>query len=172
MSASTNRIVSAAAQKVCAELLEGRVLMAADPLIASIDGTGHNLAHATWGSAGTDFLRTAQAAYADGVSSPGGTSRPSARVISNAVSAQGDTGTEDDGSAGGNDRAMSAFVYAWGQFVDHDLDLTNTQTQAPVESFNVAVPSGDPSFDPNNTGTQVIPLTRSQYDPATGTSAG
>ena len=32
------------------------------------------------------------------------------------------------------------------------------------------MPTGDPSFDPNNTGTQVIPLNRSQYDPATGTT--
>src|SRR4051812_1100196 len=128
MSASTNRnrIVTAAAQKVCAELLEGRVLMAADPLIASFDGTGHNLAHPTWGSAGVDYLRTPAAAYADGVPTQGGTSRPSARVISNAVDVQSST---DDG----NDRQMSAFVYAWGQFVDHDLDLTNAST--PAESF-------------------------------------
>src|SRR6478609_10550496 len=146
MSASmTNRIVTVAAQKVCAELLEGRILMAADPLIASFDGTGHNLTHPAWGSAGIAYLRTAPAAYADRVSSPGGTSRPSARVISNAVDVQE---TSDDG----NDRQMSAFVYAWGQFVDHDLDLTNAAT--PAESFDVAVPSGDPSFDPNNTGTQ------------------
>src|SRR5688572_27321065 len=110
MSASTNRIVTAAAQKVSAELLEGRVLMAADPLIASIDGTGHNLVNPTWGRAGASYLRLAPAAYADGVSAPGGTSRPSARVISNTVSAQ-------DEDAEGNDRDMSAFVYAWGQFV-------------------------------------------------------
>src|SRR5205085_1277886 len=69
----------------------------------------------------------------------------------------------------GNDRDMSAFVYAWGQFVDHDLDLTNSAT--PTESFPVAVPSGDSSFDPAGTGTQTIPLSRSQYDSATGTSA-
>src|SRR5205085_6547125 len=109
---TNNRIaISAAAQKVCAELLEGRILMAADPLIASIDGTGHNLAHSTWASVGVDFLRLSPAAYADGVSTPGGTSRPSARAISNAVSAQ-----DEDQEA--NDRDMSAFVYAWGQFVD------------------------------------------------------
>ena len=34
----------------------------------------------------------------------------------------------------------------------------------------VAVPTGDPSFDPLGTGTQTIPLTRSIYDSATGTS--
>jgi peroxidase len=34
----------------------------------------------------------------------------------------------------------------------------------------VSVPTGDPSFDPNNTGTQTIPLNRSLYDLSTGTS--
>ena len=33
------------------------------------------------------------------------------------------------------------------------------------------MPGGDPSFDPANTGTQVIPLNRSVSDSATGTSA-
>ena len=57
-------------------------------------------------------------------------------------------------------------IYAWGQFIDHDLDLTGNATQA----FNIPVPTGDPSFDPNGTGTQIIPLNRSISDPATGTS--
>ncbi len=64
---------------------------------------------------------------------------------------------------------MSAFVYAWGQFIDHDLDLTSSAT--PSTAFNISVPTGDPSFDPHGTGTQVIPLSRSKYDPTTGTNA-
>src|SRR5207248_832194 len=68
-----------------------------------------------------------------------------------------------------SDRLMSAMIYAWGQFLDHDLDLTPSAT--PAQAFNVAVPTGDPSFDPAGTGTQVIPLNRSLFDPATGTSA-
>ena len=64
-----------------------------------------------------------------------------------------------------SDRMLSAMVYTWGQFIDHDLNLTPTATG---ESFNISVPKGDPSFDPNSTGTQVIPLRRSEYDPATG----
>jgi hypothetical protein len=59
-------------------------------------------------------------------------------------------------------------IYAWGQFLDHDLDLTNTAS--PAEAFPIAVPTGDAYFDPASTGTQTIPLSRSQYDPATGTS--
>src|SRR5439155_13562961 len=98
---------------------------------------------------------------ADGISTPAGTDRPSARAVSNAVAA-----ADPDGTL--NDRNLSAFVYAWGQFLDHDLDLT--PGASPAETFNVAVPAGDPSFDPFNTSQHVIPLNRSLYDLTTGTS--
>src|SRR5207248_11519441 len=62
----------------------------------SIDGSGNNLAHPTWGEAGTDFLRVAPAQYADGVSAPAGASRPSARVVSNTVSDQQRQDTVND----------------------------------------------------------------------------
>lgn len=148
--------------------LEERALPATNPLappvmgpsaVYSIDGSGNNLANPTWGATGTQYLRIANAEYADGISTPAGADRPSARAISNALATQGaDTLT--------NDRLMSAFVYAWGQFVDHDLDLTNSAS--PKESFNIQVPKGDASFDPNSTGTQFIPLSRSIYDAKTG----
>lgn len=124
--------------------------------VRSIDGSGNNAAHPDWGKAGTDFLRKAPAAYADGVSAPAGADRPSARQVSNTVSDQGD----DDVT---NSRGLSAMVYAWGQLIDHDLDLTRAGT---TEEFDVAVPAGDPSFDPDGTGTQVIPLARSAFDGA------
>src|SRR5580765_2218397 len=71
----------------------------------SIDGTGNNLTHTDWGSAGVDFLRRAAAQYADGLSSPAGANRPDARTISNALADQPD-GTPT------NNRQMSAFIYA------------------------------------------------------------
>jgi hypothetical protein len=141
--------------------LEDRVQPAVG--IRSIDGTGNNPAHPDWGSAGTDLLRLAPAAYADGVSAPAGATRPSARDVSNAVADQGDQDII-------NSRLMSAMVYAWGQFIDHDLDLTPNAT--PAQPFNVPVPAGDPFFDPTGTGTQVIALNRSLSDPATGTGPG
>src|SRR5689334_6184224 len=68
------------------ESLEGRVLMsAAASTIRSVDGSGNNLAHATWGATSAALLRLAAAEYTDGVSSPAGADRPSARAISNAV---------------------------------------------------------------------------------------
>jgi len=128
----------------------------------SIDGTGNNLANPEWGSAGQQLLRVAPAEYGDGVSTPAGADRPSAREISNLVSAHSDEATP-------NDRGTTAYIYIWGQFLDHDLDLTRTAT--PRESFPIDVPAGDPFFDPDGTGTQTLPFNRSVYDASTGTDA-
>src|SRR5205823_8453791 len=128
----------------------------------SIDGSGNNLTHLDWGAVGQDLLRTAPAQYADGFSALGGATRPSARLISDLV--------VTDASLP-NSRFMSDWVYAWGQFIDHDLDLTSGGTGGQYQSANVAVPTGDPYFDPNGTGTQVIYFSRSEYDPNTGTGA-
>lgn len=139
------------------EHLEERTLLSA----SRIGGVGNNLLHPTWGTAGSTFLRTAPAEYEDGVSTPAGANRPSARAISNAVADDG------DGEAI-SDRLMSAMIYAWGQFLDHDIDLTNT---GGTEKVTAAVPKGDPFFDPLGTGTKTISTTRSVFDPTTGTSA-
>jgi len=129
--------------------------------IRALDGSNNNLAHPDWGAVGADLLRVAPAEYADGRAAPAGADRPSARAVSNAL-------VEQDGDVL-NDRDLSAMVYAWGQFLDHDLDLT--PAGSPAVAFNVAVPKGDPEFDPTGTGTKTIGLTRSLFDSATGTSA-
>jgi hypothetical protein len=131
----------------------------ATPAVESITGANVNLQHPTWGQAGNDLLRSATSLYGDGISTPNGANLPSARLISNVVGSQTDDVLDN--------RDVSAFIWAWGQFIDHDLDLTPT-SDVP---FNISVPSGDPQFDPTGTGTQVIPDTRSVTDPATGTSA-
>ncbi len=127
----------------------------------SIDGTGNNLANPEQGSTNESLLRVADADYSDGVSAPAGTDRPSAREISNLLSAE-------DGVDTRNDRGLSAFLYVWGQFLDHDIDLT--QAQVDGESFAIEVPSGDALFDPTVSGAASIPLTRSQFVSTTGTS--
>jgi len=122
------------------------------------DGSNNSLLHPSWGEAGSQLLRIAPAAYADGLSAPAGQDRPGAREISNTVCALADDTVH-------NDRSMSDWVYAWGQFVDHDLDLTTTGSTP----FDIPVPLGDPFFDPNSTGTQFIALDRSNFDDGTGT---
>jgi hypothetical protein len=141
------------------EFLETRCLLSGG--FRSIDGTGNNLANPDWGSAGTDLLRVAPASYGDGISTPAGADRPSARLISNVMADQTDDVI--------NQRFMSDFVYVFGQFLDHDIDLTASDP-SPSAAFNVPVPTGDPYFDPKGTGTQLIYFNRSVFDPATGTS--
>ncbi len=141
---------------VVIEPLEARHLMAAD--LRTFDGTLNNLSQPEWGSAGEDLLRVAPADYGDGISTPAGADRPSAREISNAMAAETDEVLSD--------RNLSALAYAWGQFVDHDIDLTSGS--AAYEAMPIAVPSGDPYFDPTGQGDVTIPMSRSNYDPTTG----
>jgi hypothetical protein len=136
-------------------------LLALSDEVRTYDGWGNNLANPTWGAANTQLLRNTPVDYGDGMASPAGADRPSARAISNAVLAQ-------SGSILSS-RHLSAFVFQWGQFLDHDLDLSGAAS--PAEFFPIPVPAGDPFFDPLNTGAMFIPLSRSIYDLATGTSA-
>jgi len=123
----------------------------------SYDGVGNNLANPTWGAAGASLLRLSANGYGDGVSSLGGGTRPGPREISNAI-------VQQSGSIL-NSRNLSDWVWQWGQFVDHDLDLV--PAASPAEPSNIAVPPGDPVF-----GFPTIPFNRSTYDPASGTGPG
>ena len=62
---------------------------------------------------------------------------------------------------------LSDLTWVWGQFLDHDIDLT--EPAEPHEAFNIAVPEGDEHFDPARTGEAEIELNRSTFDPTTGT---
>ncbi|MCG8403951.1 MAG: PEP-CTERM sorting domain-containing protein [Phycisphaerales bacterium] len=128
----------------------------------SIDGTGNNVANPNWGSADTQLLRLGSSDYGDGISTPAGASRASPRAISNAVAHQ--TGSIL------NNRNLTDYVWQWGQFLDHDIDLT--AGASPAEPFDIAVPAGDAWFDPFNTGVETIGMNRSVYDAATGTGVG
>jgi len=120
----------------------------------SINGEGNNIANPAFGEAETELLRLTPNAYEDGFSTPRGgesaSTLPSARAISNAVSSQP---TSQPNSVGATD-----WIWQWGQFIDHDLDLSGGA--AIAEPFNIAVPTGDTSFDPTATGTATIGLNR------------
>lgn len=124
----------------------------------SFDGLGNNRANPLQGIAGAAFDRILSAAYRDSVSAPSGADRPSARAISNTVSAQPRL---IPSAAGASD-----FLWQWGQFLDHDITLTGTAV--PNEAFDVAVPKGDTYFDPTGTGTVTIPVGRSVYKTVNG----
>ncbi|OYP36157.1 hypothetical protein CGZ80_10220 [Rhodopirellula sp. MGV] len=133
-----------------------------EPEIQSFDGSGNNLDHPEWGTAGSEFSRQVEPDYADGVSTPSGDDRVSAREISNLVFDQ-DESIESS-------RGLSGFIWQFGQFIDHDIDLTQNADPASGEAFDIEVPAGDPHFDPLGTGEMEIGLTRSQGAEGTGDS--
>ena len=122
----------------------------------SIDGTGNNLTHHEWGSAGQQLLRLTSVAYGDGIATPAGEYRPSPRAISNAFCKQA--------APSSNSKGLSNFIWAFGQFLDHELDLT--EGAKPPEPFNMSAPANDPDL-PNAS----IGFGRSDYDRTTGDSA-
>jgi hypothetical protein len=128
------------------------------PEVRSIDGIGNNLENSHWGAVGIEFVRLVDADYADGTGLPPEADRPSARVVSNLVADQQGSIPSENG--------LSDLIWQWGQFIDHDIDLTR---EGDGESFNVLVPSGDPMFDPLATGDAEIGLVRSASSEASGT---
>ena len=130
----------------------------------TLDGSGNNLANPQWGAINTPLLREASGAhYTDGIWAPNGDSRPSARVISNALQAEASVPTLDP-------RGLTTLASMWGQFVTHDMDLR--VDKLPLENFYVPVPMGDPQFDPFQLGNQNIIFYRSECAAGTGTGAG
>lgn len=128
----------------------------------SFDGTGNNVSQPELGSTDEQLLRVAPAAYSDGISSPAGADRANPRAISNLLSAQDEDSVKSE-------RDLSAYVYVWGQFIDHDISLTSAPTSG-TESMDIAIPAGDEFFDPDGSGDAKLSFTRSRFDPTTGTS--
>ena len=125
----------------------------------SIDGSSNNLADPTMNQTGTDFARVGPANFSDGISAM--TPGPNPRDISNILVAQADTGEDGPHLMDDNGVALSGMMYAWGQFVDHDLDLEKGGTTTDI---SITVPANDEFLPPGST----IPLTRVAIDPATG----
>ena len=118
----------------------------------SIDGMNNNPIINNFGATGVNLRRRVPSAYVDhhGAS---GRDRPNPREISNLVCNQ-------VGSIP-NSRMLSSMVWQWGQFIDHDIVLT--ESAIPTESLPIGVPTGDVFFDPFQTGVMEIPFSRSEY---------
>ncbi|MGB3401534.1 MAG: peroxidase family protein [Microcoleaceae cyanobacterium] len=128
----------------------------------TINGAENNPNNPDWGTPETQLSRLTPVAYEDSISEPRGGDTsvlPSPREISNIVFDQSESIL--------NSAGVSDWFWQWGQFLDHDLDLTPATSG---EAFNILVPAGDAEFDPTNTGNQEIDLTRSIFDSSTGTS--
>jgi hypothetical protein len=134
--------------------------------VRSITGVGNNLVNTTLGAAGTDLLRVSPVAYGDGISTPSTPNTLSARQLSNDLNNQSDpmfSGSDNLGLP--NSSSLSDFAYVWGQFTDHDLDLTPTQQGSSAEQFPIPA---DPTRPSDLMG--VEQFSRSVFDPNTGTS--
>jgi peroxidase len=125
----------------------------------TIDGSSNNLADATMNQTDTDFARVAPANFSDGFNAM--TPGPNPREISNIVVAQANTGEDGPHLTDDNGVALSGMMYAWGQFVDHDLDL---EQQGTTTDISITVPADDAFLAPGS----IIPVTRVAIDPATG----
>jgi peroxidase len=126
-----------------------------------INEVGNNVANPTLGTVGTDLLRLSPVAYADGISSPSLPQDKSARVISDILNNQADPSNPAENVNTVDQQSLSDFGYSFGQFIDHDLDLT------PTDPSNTLQILADPN-DPSQMGNQTF--ARSVTDPGTGTS--
>lgn len=111
-------------------------------------GRGNNLTHPLWGAADQTLPRLAPANYADGKSEMVQFANP--RGVSNAVSRYTDGAVPPESLAG-----LSDMVWAWGQFIDHEIGLTHSDK-------TLAAPIVAPDDDPNLPD-GVISFFRSQH---------
>jgi hypothetical protein len=110
----------------------------------TIDGSGNNQANPTEDTPGTGEGRIAPANFAVGTTD-GLVDGPNPRTVSDVVSSGPNAENIDP-------TGLSAMMYVWGQFIDHDLDLS----PQGGSDISINVPSGDPTLADGS----VIPLTR------------
>jgi Animal haem peroxidase len=101
-------------------------------VLRSLDGSGNNADHPDWGQAGTQYARVAPPNYADGVGSMVG--GPPPRRISNRI-------FNDLGQNIFSENNISQWGWAWGQFIDHDMDLRD---ETPGEAAPIPFDQKDP----------------------------
>lgn len=140
-------LLAAASPELLADLIEVR----------SIDGSGNNTLRPLAGAANTRLIRFSYDPFYpdDGT---GETiilppDRPNARDISNRVGAQ--NGRIQNG------RSLSDFIWQWGQFITHDIDLTQTDPANGTAHITI----NDPNDPMALAG--FIPFNRSNFDPST-----
>ena len=119
----------------------------------TIDGSYNNLENTEMNAAETPLRRLTNANYSDGVYTMAGENRPSARHISNIVHAQDESILTS--------KLASDFLWQWGQFLDHDIDITDGIH--PEEHENISIPTGDAHFDPDGNGNVTLTFNRSIY---------
>jgi hypothetical protein len=144
------------------EPLEDRRLLSID-WVRSIDGAGNNEVNESWGAANTPLLRLTQVEYGEGLDGAFPAMDPdkdiNPRIISNLVFDQDEEIL--------NDRSLTSFVFQWGQFLDHDMDLTEDFPPAGtfeelLDGENISFPVPQPDEELPAVG--FVPMLRSRFE--------
>ena len=121
----------------------------------TFDGTNNNIGaqKGEWGATEIPLLRELPTEYgkSDPKNSIGGLSNLTPRKISNVLC--------DEPVTIFNSRNLSTFIYVWGQFLDHDINLTPTGN---TEYSPIVLPNDEKIF------TEPIPFYRSEVASGTG----
>lgn len=135
-----------------------RATRSTDSEFRSIDGRNNNLSNPDMGASGERLQRWMTPGYTDQTAEMASAEAPNPRMISNVVF--------DQSRSRANTLAASDFLWQWGQFIDHDLDLTDGME--PPEPAPISIPAGDLWFDPDASGTVQLSFNRSLYDTSSG----
>lgn len=124
----------------------------------TINGSNNNRRNPDWGAANTPLLRKLPAVYpgdGSGETILEAPDRANPRDISNTL-------FDQEGSIPTETR-LTDFVWQWGQFLDHDISLTEFGSNFGTASIPVTNPDDDLA--------PVIPFTRSIFEEDTGTAS-
>src|SRR3712207_4989289 len=119
----------------------------------TLDGTGNSPSDPGASAVGDAYARFAPARFADGTGEMAG--GPNPRTVSNLVVGEGEAATP-------NEQGLSGMMYAWGQFIDHDMIRGRSDG---VTRIDIEVPDGDPHFPD---GSAVL-MSRLDIDAGSGT---
>lgn len=130
----------------------------------TINGFGNNLQNPNRGAAGMPLIRFGYPAEYPGNGSGNlmltDAQRTNPRTISNAVATQFQSVPSS--------RNLSDYIWLWGQFLDHDLDLSTSSNGAAVNgAANIAVAAPNDPLSPGP-----IPFTRSNFVMQPGPGGG
>lgn len=99
----------------------------------TLDGASNNPEDVSANVTGTPLFRWLESDDSDGIAALSGTERPNPREISNAVLAQD---TDRTNALGGTD-----YLWQWGQFVNHDIELTDGAESADAVERSMMGPT-------------------------------
>ncbi len=121
--------------------------------VRTIEGTENNLENIHWGAFETELKRDTENSYLDGSSIIDDVNKPNARIVSNIIF--------DQPIIINDSYNHSSYVWAFGQFLDHDISLVENNS---TEQLAIEVPNDDQVFIPGSS----IFLPRSKAVEGTG----